>query len=71
MLHPGTCVNSRFRLAGQGLGILLVEQAVEAAVSVAQDITVLDVGRVVLQRDSAEVDDLDILREAYFGRART
>jgi len=58
-------------LAGQGLGILLVEQAVEAAVSVAQDITVLDVGRVVLQRDSAEVDDLDILREAYFGRART
>jgi hypothetical protein len=26
---------------------------------------------VVLQRDSAEVDDLDILREAYFGRART
>jgi branched-chain amino acid transport system ATP-binding protein len=58
-------------LAAQGLGILLVEQAVEAAVSVAQDITVLDVGRVVLQRDSAEVDDLDILREAYFGRART
>jgi branched-chain amino acid transport system ATP-binding protein len=58
-------------LAGRGLGILLVEQAVEAAVSVAHDITVLDVGRVVLHRDSAELGDLDILREAYFGRART
>jgi branched-chain amino acid transport system ATP-binding protein len=58
-------------LAARGLGILLVEQAVEAAVSVAHDITVLDVGRVVLQRDSAELGDLDVLREAYFGRART
>jgi branched-chain amino acid transport system ATP-binding protein len=55
----------------QGLGILLVEQAVEAAAAIAQDITVLDVGRVVLQRDSAGVDDIELLREAYFGRPRT
>ena len=56
-------------LAGTGLGILLVEQAVEAAVAVAHDITVLDIGRVVLQRDAADVDDLGVLREAYFGRS--
>jgi branched-chain amino acid transport system ATP-binding protein len=57
-------------LARGGLGVLLVEQAVEAAMSVAHDITVIDMGRVVLQRDAADVDDADILREAYFGRAR-
>jgi branched-chain amino acid transport system ATP-binding protein len=56
-------------LAATGLGILLVEQAVEAAVAVAHDITVLDIGRVVLQRDAAGVDDLGVLREAYFGRS--
>lgn len=57
-------------LAATGLGILLVEQAVEAAVTIAHDITVLDIGRVVLQRDAAEVDDVSVLREAYFGRSR-
>ena len=57
-------------LAATGLGILLVEQAVEAAVSIAHDITVLDIGRVVLQRDAADVDDVGVLREAYFGRSR-
>jgi branched-chain amino acid transport system ATP-binding protein len=55
-------------LTSTGLGILLVEQAVEAAVAVADDVVVLDVGRVVLARPAAEVDDLDLLREAYFGR---
>lgn len=57
-------------LARRGLGVLLVEQAVEAAMSVAHDMTVIDMGRVVLQRDAADVDDADIVREAYFGRAR-
>jgi len=56
-------------LTKDGLGIVLVEQAVEAAVSVADDVVVLDVGRVVLRRRASEVDDLEILREAYFGRA--
>jgi branched-chain amino acid transport system ATP-binding protein len=56
-------------LAAQGLGVLLVEQAVEAAMSVASDITVLDMGRVALQRETGGVDDADIIRQAYFGRA--
>jgi branched-chain amino acid transport system ATP-binding protein len=56
-------------LAAQGLGVLLVEQAVEAAMSVASDITVLDMGRVALRRETGGVDDADIIRQAYFGRA--
>jgi branched-chain amino acid transport system ATP-binding protein len=55
-------------LKATGLGIVLVEQAVEAAIAVADDVVVLDVGRVVLHRAASEVDDLDLLREAYFGR---
>jgi branched-chain amino acid transport system ATP-binding protein len=55
-------------LKAGGLGIVLVEQAVEAAVAVADDVVVLDIGRVVLSRPATEVDDIDILREAYFGR---
>jgi len=55
-------------LAAQGLGVLLVEQAVEAAMSVASDITVLDMGRVALHRETGGVDDADIIRQAYFGR---
>jgi branched-chain amino acid transport system ATP-binding protein len=56
-------------LKATGIGILLVEQAVEAAVSVADQVCVLDVGRVVLDRAAAQIDDLTILRDAYFGRA--
>jgi branched-chain amino acid transport system ATP-binding protein len=56
-------------LAAHGLGVLLVEQAVAAAMSVASDITVLDMGRVALQRETGAVGDADIIRQAYFGRA--
>ncbi len=55
-------------LAAAGIGILLVEQAVEAAVAAADRVCVLDVGRVVLDRPASEVDDVEILKEAYFGR---
>jgi branched-chain amino acid transport system ATP-binding protein len=55
-------------LAAAGIGILLVEQAVEAAVAAADRVCVLDVGRVVLDRPASEVDDVKILKEAYFGR---
>jgi branched-chain amino acid transport system ATP-binding protein len=57
-------------LTKDGLGIILVEQAVESAVAVAEDVIVLDIGRVVLRRRGAEVDDVAVLREAYFGRGR-
>jgi branched-chain amino acid transport system ATP-binding protein len=56
------------RLKESGLGILLVEQAVEAAMSVSDHVVVLDVGRVVMSGPAADVDDLGIIRDAYFGR---
>ncbi|WP_222849594.1 ABC transporter ATP-binding protein [Trebonia kvetii] len=55
-------------LRGQGLGILLVEQAVEAAIGYADHVAVLDVGKVVLTAKAGEVDDMTILRDAYFGK---
>ena len=51
-----------------GLGILLVEQAVEAAIKYADHIAVLDVGKVTLTARAGEVDDLTIVRDAYFGK---
>jgi branched-chain amino acid transport system ATP-binding protein len=51
-----------------GIGVLLVEQAVTAAFEVADRVTVLDVGRVVLDRPASEISDAGALTEAYFGR---
>jgi branched-chain amino acid transport system ATP-binding protein len=51
-----------------GLGILLVEQAVEAAIGYADYVAVLDSGKVVLEGEASQVDDLSVLRDAYFGR---
>jgi len=56
-------------LAAKGLGVILVEQAVEAALAVADDVVVLDVGRVVLHRRASEIDDIEVLRHAYIGRS--
>ncbi|MFF0817817.1 ABC transporter ATP-binding protein [Rhodococcus sp. NPDC003318] len=53
-----------------GLAVLLVEQAVEAAMSVADHVTVLDIGRVVMDAEAAAIDDLAVLRDAYFGRVQ-
>ncbi len=55
-------------LKSTGIAILLVEQAVEAAASVADRMVVLDVGRVVLSGAAGELDDLELVRNAYFGR---
>jgi branched-chain amino acid transport system ATP-binding protein len=55
-------------LKESGIGVLLVEQAVTAAFEVADRVTVLDVGRVVLDRPASEIPDVDALTEAYFGR---
>jgi len=57
------------KLKSSGLAVLLVEQAVEAAVSVADHVTVLDIGRVVMDGPVSELDDLDIIKDAYFGRS--
>lgn len=53
-----------------GLGVLLVEQQVEAAIDVADHVVVLDIGRVILDSPASELDDLNVLKEAYFGSAR-
>ena len=51
-----------------GLAVLLVEQAVEAAMSVADHVTVLDIGKVVMDSPASEIDDIAVLKDAYFGR---
>jgi branched-chain amino acid transport system ATP-binding protein len=52
-----------------GIGVLLVEQQVEAAIDVADHVVVLDIGRVILDSPASEIVDLDVLKEAYFGSA--
>lgn len=55
-------------LRESGLAVLLVEQAVEAAMSVADHVTVLDIGKVVMDAPASEIDDVAVLKDAYFGR---
>ena len=52
-----------------GLAILLVEQAVDAALAVADHVTVIDVGRVVLDLPAADVDDPELIKNACMGTA--
>lgn len=51
-----------------GIGILLVEQAVDASVAIADDVVVLDMGRTVLSAPASEITDISILHDAYFGK---
>ena len=55
-------------LKDSGLAILLVEQAVEAAVDIADHVTVLDIGKVTLTSPVAEIDDLERLKDVCMGR---
>jgi len=57
-------------LKTEGLGILLVEQAAEEAVRIADHVTVLDVGRVVIDRPAREIEDVSVIRSAYLGGRR-
>jgi branched-chain amino acid transport system ATP-binding protein len=55
-------------LRDEGLGILLVEQAVDVALGIADDVVVIDLGRVVF-RGTRETPDLHrAVEDAYFGR---
>ncbi|SEG93695.1 branched-chain amino acid transport system ATP-binding protein [Thermomonospora echinospora] len=56
------------RLREHGIGVLLVEQALEASIRVADHIVVLDMGRVLVSVRKDDLDDIATLREAYFGR---
>jgi branched-chain amino acid transport system ATP-binding protein len=57
------------QLRAEGLSVLLVEQAVDAALSIADDVVVIDLGQVVHQgrRDDPNLEA--VIQDAYFGRA--
>ncbi len=57
-------------LKAEGLAVLLVEQAAEAALKVADHVTVLDVGRVVIDQPSSEIEGVAVIRSAYLGTRR-
>ncbi|GAA4085525.1 ABC transporter ATP-binding protein [Nocardioides kongjuensis] len=56
------------QLKETGIGILLVEQAVEASFAIADHVTVLDMGRTMLSSPASEVSDMTLLQDAYFGK---
>lgn len=56
------------QLKRQGLAVLLVEQAVEASLAIADSVAVLDVGRAVFSsRTRDRTDILDVVRDSYMG----
>ncbi len=64
----GEVMAAVLKLKAAGLGVLLVEQAVAAALEVADRVTVLEIGRTVLDRPAADIADAEELTSAYFGR---
>ena len=59
------------QLKETGIGILLVEQAVEASFAIADHVTVLDMGRTMLSSPADEISDMTVLQDAYFGTVAT
>jgi branched-chain amino acid transport system ATP-binding protein len=57
-------------LSRDGLAVVLVEQNAERALPLADDILVLDLGRVVLNVSPAEADLPALVRSAYFDTTR-
>lgn len=55
-------------LKATGLGILLVEQAVQESVSIADEVAVIEMGRTTLAGAAADIGIAD-LQKAYFGSA--
>jgi branched-chain amino acid transport system ATP-binding protein len=58
-------------LKADGLGVLLVEQAAEEALRIADHVTVLDVGRVVIDKPAAEIESAAEIHHAYLGGHRS
>jgi branched-chain amino acid transport system ATP-binding protein len=55
------------QVSKQGFGVLLVEQLVDTALSVADDVVVLDRGRVSFSGPASAIDDHEFIRRAYLG----
>ncbi len=54
-------------LKATGLGILLVEQAVQDSLAIADEVSVIDMGRTVLAGAAADIT-IEDLQDAYFGK---
>jgi len=55
-------------LKEEGLAILLVEQVVEQALAIADDVAVLESGRLVTSGKVGDFDDAAMVRDLYLGR---
>jgi branched-chain amino acid transport system ATP-binding protein len=58
------------KLRAANIAIILYEQMVERALEMADYVTVLDEGQIVVAGTVAEVGRAEIVRDAYFGRRR-
>ncbi|WP_405148227.1 ABC transporter ATP-binding protein [Sphaerisporangium sp. NBC_01403] len=56
-------------LRDEGLSILLVEQRIEHALEIADDVAVMENGRIVAAGPKSEFDDGAVIREVYLGRS--
>lgn len=56
-------------LRHEGYGVLLVEQLVDTAMSVADEVVVIERGRVVHSGPAADIDNTDVIRRAYLGQS--
>jgi branched-chain amino acid transport system ATP-binding protein len=67
-------VNQLFKvikeLKAEGKAILLVEQVVHQALQLADDVIVLNVGRVAHRSKAGDVTDASVIEEVYFGARR-
>jgi branched-chain amino acid transport system ATP-binding protein len=57
------------RLKESGLAVLLVEQTIEQALAIADDVVVLESGRVVASGPVSAFDDTTVVRDLYLGRS--
>jgi branched-chain amino acid transport system ATP-binding protein len=55
-------------LKREGLAVLLVEQVVDNALAIADDVIVIDAGRVAASGRVADFDDTTMVRDLYLGR---
>jgi ABC-type branched-subunit amino acid transport system ATPase component len=55
-------------LKTEGLAILLVEQVVEQALAIADDVVVVESGRVAASGPATDFDDAAVVRDVYLGR---
>ncbi|GII87838.1 ABC transporter ATP-binding protein [Sphaerisporangium siamense] len=56
-------------LRDEGLSILLVEQRIEHALAIADDVAVMENGRIITTGPKSAFDDGAVIREVYLGRS--